>query len=111
MQNLRSVQQVFDSVIRAGLFAEQSYWPFSSTHMCDALYLAKLTNVIAEAEFEQAIAEIRKYMDEILKDVEYKEEKRTLLKIYKLLGKDNTPKARMWVYKNWADRPYFAPHQ
>lgn len=111
MTQLRPLQHLFNVVIHAGYFKEESCWPECSSHMCDALLLARRDNVITELEHDYLISEIKKYMDELLKDVEYEEEERTLLKIYKLLGKDSTPKARMWVYLNWDNRPYFAPHQ
>lgn len=104
---MRSLQEIFNVAIDAGVYyphygGTAECGAYRSEFMCNALHSISGSfgvELITDAEYEYAVAEIQAYIRE------YTEDDCTLCMILKEQGKPYNFEARLAIYKDWANRP------
>lgn len=119
----KKVQKIFDKVIGSGSYSQKC--PF----MCKSLFNAWLHNCVKETEYELAIKEIDKYLDEIIPNrsntksssltsylfaVSYEGYKNLevqtvngVLNTYNYIEPSDAVEVNLVIYQDWANRPRF----
>lgn len=111
--NKRTLQEIFDVVIDAGLYPFNFKRGFKgSNYMCNALKLAREANIITTKEYMRADNSIHKYFKKLVPDSWYGSSlgniwwEAGIIKEWNPLDIDHLIPRFLACYKDWTNRPY-----
>jgi hypothetical protein len=95
MDNMRSVQAIFNVVVLNGFYPKKVNGKYDNDYMCNALYDTWTHHNITSDEYGLAMGAIKEYLGDFY----------TLYEALKTNGLPATASDRLAIYKNWVDRP------